>query len=306
MYNPVSSYNVNNKTGEMLAYGRSVDWPIEKIQEINSLPDEPGLGFPFEPFTVINELMSFGVPEWGTAEEDHFGIDLIPRYQSSSPRPFLPTKPKIRKVKVVAPTEGTIRFIVALDADIKGTKDICVILEMNSNWSINLTFEPKCSAGLPAEEQIRSITVKAGQYVKKGDEIGYLVVGGTKDEYPHVHYALMYKHRETTYGQLFDNNVPIPNFSPDEIGVPRTGHGSPWDPVKLILPSFYTVAFFCPYEFSSPRAKRIFDYILNNTAYPCGPCLGECNCVCIYDRCCNDKCWKEGCGQSGNYRVTHK
>ena len=135
VYDSVAAYNVKNETGETLAYNRYVDWPIKEIQEINSLPDEPGLGFPFEPFTVINELMSFGIPAWGPPEEDHFGIDLIPRYQSSF-RPFLPANPKVRKVKVVAPTEGTIRGIFALDADIKGTKDISVILEMNSNWSI--------------------------------------------------------------------------------------------------------------------------------------------------------------------------
>ena len=273
------------------------------IESMMSLPEEPGLGFPFKPYTVIKELMSFGIPAWGPPEEDHFGIDLIPRYQVS-PLPPIPSKSKvIRKVKVVAPTDGTIRGIFGFDGDIVGTKDICVILEINLNWSITLMFEPKTSPGRPVEAQIRSITVKAGQTVKKGDEIGYLVVGGNENSYPHVHYALMYKHTETNYGQLFDN-VPVPNFRPEEIqpegmsgGVPRTGHGSPWDPVKLILPSPYTAAFFCPYEFSSPTVRGIFEGILKNTEFPCGPCLEKCNCVCIYNRCCNGKCWSEGCGQ---------
>lgn len=268
--------------------------------QTEAFPYEPGLEFPFEPSSVINELMSFGVPAWGTAAEDHFGIDLIPNYQSSL-FPPISKLGSIQKVKVVAPTEGTIRGIWAFDSTdegFEGNKDISVILEMNGYWSIILMFEPKTSEFLrgAVEEQIRSIIVKAGQYVKKGDEIGYLVVGGSEDKYPHVHYALMYKHIETSYGQLFDN-VPVPNFSPDQIqpegmvgGVPRKGHGSPWDPVRLNLPDSRTAAFFCPYEFSSPKAKSIFDRILINTAYPCGPSLGKCNCVCIYDRCCDGQC----------------
>jgi hypothetical protein len=282
------------------------------VIQTEAFSDEPGLGFPFEPAAVIKELMSFGIPAWGPAEEDHFGIDLIPRYQLPSKfpsvRPFLPANPRAtQKVKVVAPTGGTIKAILAFDStdkEVEGNKDICVLLEMNSNWSIILMFEPKTSPLLrgAVEEQIRSITVKAGPYVKKGDEIGYLVVGGTENEYPHVHYALMYKHSDANYGQLFFDNVPIPNFHPDEIqpegmvgGIPRTGHGSPWNPVRLILPNGYTTAFFCPYEFSSPETKDIFDGILENTAFPCGPYLGKCNCVCIYHRCYNDQCWHEGC-----------
>lgn len=290
----------------------SIKWVImlvivgSVVIQTEAFPYEPGLEFPFQPSSVINELMSFGVPAWGSCEEDHFGIDLIPYYRSIL---FLnPIKSKfIQKVKVVAPTEGTIRGIWAfdsIDTGVEGNKNISVILEMNGYWSVILMFEPKTSERLSGavEEQINSITVKAGQYVNKGDEIGYLVVGGTELYYPHVHYALMYKHSDVSYGQLFDN-VPVPNFSPDEIqpegmagGVPRTGYGSPWKPVKLNLPSPYTAAFFCPYEFSSPKAKSILDGILQNTAYPCGPCLGKCNCVCIYHRCCDGQCCDEGCG----------
>lgn len=269
------------------------------VIQTGAFADQHGLGFPFEPSEVINELMSFGIPEWSqdNPDEDHCGIDLIPKYD---PFPF--NFNRLHKVKVVAPTEGTIRAIWAFDSGDDGVeknKDICVILEMNEHWSIILMFEPKTRDSLrgAVEEQVRSITVKAGQYVKKGDEIGYLIVGGTERYYPHVHYALMYKESDKPYSyfEVLSDIDAVPNLDPREIGLPRRGFGSPWNPKKLDLPKGSTAAFFCPYEFSTPLVKNIFHRILENSEFPCGPCLGKCSCVCIYDRCCDGKCWPDDC-----------
>lgn len=252
---------------------------------INSLTDEPGLGFLFVPYRDINELQSFGIQPWGVDEEEHFGIDIIPLYQSADYQEGHPPK----RVKVVAPADGTIRLIAALDSpedEAPGNKDIAIIIEMNSYWSIILNFEPKSSPGKPVQEQIRSIGVQAGQEVKKGDNIGYLVVGEGIGGYPHVHYALMYKHPSVAYWSILQDIVPVPNLDPEILGVPRTGPGSPWEPEELILPAGAEAAFFCPYEFSSDRAKHIFENIIDNTQYPCGPILGKCSCICIYDNIC--------------------
>jgi len=275
----------NSRAGDLVEETR---YPFNLRQFVNLvkfLPDEPGLGFPFDPPKVIEELMSFGIPQWGPPEEEHFGIDLIPHYES----PFFPLRKFIRKVKVVAPTAGTVRAIFGFDStEAPGNKDIAIILEINSFWSVIFMFEPKSSPGLPVKEQVRSITVKAGEDVNKGDEIGYLVVGEGIGGYPHVHYALLYKHSLTSYFDILRDIVSVPNVDAKALGVPVTGDGSPWEPLELFLPNGSVAAFFCPYDFSSPRAKHIFDYVLYNTEYPCGPDLGKCNCVCIYNGECNN------------------
>jgi len=274
----------NSRAGELV---QKTSYPSDAglyDNVIKFFPDEPGLGFPFDPPRVIEELRSFGIPQWGEPEEEHFGIDLIPDYKS----PSFPWRKSTRKVRVVAPSAGTIWAIFALDStEAPGNKDISVILEINSFWSVILMFEPKSSPGLPVREQVRSITVKAGQQVKKGDEIGQLVVGEGIGGYPHLHFALLYKHSSTSYMDIFRDIVSVPNVDANDLGLPVTGPGSPWEPCKLDLPNNSLAAFFCPYEFSTPRAKQIFDYVLNNTEYPCGPGLGKCNCVCIYNSTCN-------------------
>jgi len=282
----ISAFGIifNSRAGELLGQTRYPSDIVLHDNAIKFLPDEPGLGFPFDPPRVIEELRSFGVPQWGPPEEEHFGIDLIPDYKS----PSFPLRRSIHKVKVVAPTAGTVWAIFAFDStEAPGNKDISVILEINSFWSVILMFEPKSSPGLPVKEQVRSITVKAGQQMKKGDEIGYLVVGEGIGGYPHVHFALLYKHSWTSYMDIFRDIVSVPNVDANELGVPVTGPGSPWEPYELDLPNGSVAAFFCPYEFSSPRAKHILDYVLNNTEYPCGPLLRKCNCVCIYNSKCN-------------------
>ena len=266
--------------------------PISKelMKAIYRLPDEVGLSFPFYPPFVIKELRSFGVPGWqeeGEPPEDHFGIDLIPYYGED-----LKWGKRPNKVKVVAPTDGVIRGIWAFDStDAEGNKDICVFLEINAYWSVFLMFEPKSSPGRLVEEQVKSITVKAGQEVKKGDEIGYLVVGeGVNEKYPHVHYALMYKNvpegkdLALSYFEILRDIIPVPNLHPSSI----PEEVWPWDPQPLTLPDGFSAAFFCPYEFSSPRARAVFDHVLSNTRFPCGPELGDCGCICIYDGVCLD------------------
>jgi hypothetical protein len=142
---------IQTEEGKIMGKKRrlSIKWGIMLVIvglvviQTEAFPGEPGLEFPFAPSEVINELRSFGVPGWGTAEEDHFGIDLIPSY-----KPFPFNFKLLHKVKVVAPTEGTIRAIWVFDSGDQGVaanKDICVILEMNRYWSIILMFEPKTS-----------------------------------------------------------------------------------------------------------------------------------------------------------------
>jgi hypothetical protein len=251
-------------------------------QDYTSLPDEQGLSFPFDPPSVIVRLMSFGVPDWnqGLPYEDHFGIDLIPFYDYPN------TGGAITRVRVVAPTDGVVRGIWGFDSDDPaGNKDICVFLEINAYWSVILMFEPKCRSGAPVAEQVRSISVKAGQTVHKGDEIGYLVVGegfNRFKHYPHVHYALMYKSSSTSYWEILNDIDPVPNLRPTDI----PEQVWPWAPLELTLPGSYTAAFFCPYEFSTPRAKAIIEYVFNNSVFPCGPELEDCGCICIY----NGKC----------------
>jgi hypothetical protein len=265
----------------------SLQSPQGWLKELKALPDSPGLSFPFDPPQGIKELKSFGVPDWGEIGEDHFGIDLIPYYGSD-----LRSGKRTQKLKVVAPTDGNIRGIWGFDSgESEGNKDICVILEINEHWSVILMFEPKSSPGRLVEEQVKSITVKAGQQVKKGDEIGYLVVGeGVNEQYPHVHYALMYKDvvedRDValSYFEILRDVVAVPNLHPSSI--PETVW--PWAPGSLTLPAGYWAAFFCPYEFSSERAKTIFDKVLSNSIYPCGSELGDCGCICIYEGACGE------------------
>lgn len=255
------------------------------VHEIMSLANDPGLGFPFAPVSVIAELRSFGITPWGDPDEEHFGIDLIPYYGSSSTA----ARKSFHKVKVVAPTAGIIRAIWSFDStDAPGNIDIAVILEINSFWSVILMFEPKSAPGRPVAMQVRSIKVKAGQHVDKGDMIGFLVVGeGIGEEHPHVHYALLYKDSSIYYFDVLQDIVPVPNLDAADAGIiAPAGLGSPWDPTELTLPGSSQAAFFCPYQFSSPRAKQILEHVIDNTENACGVALSPCACVCIFNNLC--------------------
>ncbi len=250
--------------------------------EVMALADEPGLGFPYARPALIGGLASFGITPWGEEDEEHFGIDIIPYYDGLPG----PTGRTPRKMTVIAPTAGTIRAILAFDSTEIENTDIAVILEINEFWSVILMFEPKSSPGRLVRQQVRSITVKAGQKVMKGDKIGSLIVGEGFGGYPHVHMALLYKNPTVSYFDVLRDIVPVPNLNAETMGIPVSGPGSPWDPVELSLPDSHQAAFFCVYQFSSPRSRRIFEHILDITEYPCGPRLGKCDCICIFDNSC--------------------
>lgn len=245
----------------------------EMLAGARSLSDGPGLRFPYhDPFDVF-ELRCFGLHPWSPEGERHGGVDIIPHHHNV-------TGNRMEKYHIVAPADAVVDRIV------KGTtgadaRSLTVVLQYNPYWYGLLTFEPQSLDEGVFMEQADSIRVRTGWRVRRGDLIGDLVVCKFMPGiWPHLHYGLLYKQPEHTLDYICANYLDIVRSNGSHLP-PTTGPGSPLEAKNLGIPS--TV--FCPYEYSSPRARACFD------SYPKRSARGEyCPCVCAY----NSHDW--GCG----------
>jgi hypothetical protein len=238
----------------------------EMLARARLLPDDPGLRFPYrDPFDVF-EVRCFGLHPWSPSGERHGGIDIIPHHQNV-------TGNRMEKYTIVAPEDAVVDRIV------KGTtgadaRSLTVVLQYNPYWYGLLTFEPQSLDEDVFVEQVESIRVRAGERVRRGDLIGHLVVWKfIPGIWPHLHYGLLYKQPEHTLDYIGANYLEIARSDGSRLP-PTTGPGSPWEAENLEIPS--TV--FCPYEYSSPRARACFD------SYPKRSARGDyCGGVCAYN-----------------------
>jgi hypothetical protein len=238
----------------------------EMLARSRSLPDNPGLRFPYDDPYDVFEVRCFGLHPWSDEGERHGGIDIIPHHQNVRGN-------RMEKYHIVAPEDAVVDRIV------KGTtgasaRSLTVVLQYNPYWYGLLTFEPQSLEEAVFMEQVRSIRVRVGDSVRRGDLIGYLVVCKFIPEiWPHLHYGLLYKQPEHTLDYIYANYLEIARSDGSDLP-PTTGPGSPWEAKNLGIPS--TV--FCPYEYSSPRARAYFD------SYPKRSARGDyCPCVCAYN-----------------------
>ena len=238
----------------------------EMLAHARSLPDTPGLRFPYrDPYDVF-EVRCFGLHPWSEEGERHGGIDIIPHHQNVRGN-------RMQKYHIVAPEDAVVDRIV------KGTTgadapSLTVVLQYNPYWYGLLTFEPQSLEADVFAEQVASIRVRTGERVLRGDLIGDLVVCKfIPGIWPHLHYGLLYMQPEHTLDYIYAHYLDIERSDGSHLP-PLTGPGSPWEAKNLGIPS--TV--FCPYEYSSPRARACFD------SYPKRSARGDyCPCVCAYN-----------------------
>lgn len=229
-------------------------------------PEVTGLGFPVKNVADLEKSYCFGLRPWDREGlgEIHGGIDLAARYS--------PASPTIGKVPIVAPADARVERIIESVSGADAAT-LVVVLKMNKYWYIVCNFEPQSADPAIFEQQRRSIAVRERQKVKRGKLIGKLVVGNVKPgSYPHLHFGFFYKHPDDTLDYIYANYLRIRRSDGTDLA-PVTGRGSPWKPRDLGRET----TFYCPYEYSTPRAKVAYDSLPRLAANG-----DTCRCVCAY------------------------
>jgi hypothetical protein len=153
---------------------------LEKIQLLRYC-EYPltSLKFPFENAVDLGRLAPFGIPNWSDTEP-HTGIDLILEHGvGSSP--------------IISPVEGTVSHIEVAEnpfSDPNGQLLFHLVIFVNNEWSVALTFEPSAIGEPMKTDQLEAIEVKVGDHVEVGSDMGNLLAGDL--DYPHVHYMLLH------------------------------------------------------------------------------------------------------------------
>ena len=214
-------------------------------QNVNtfSLPANPsrlailasGIGFPFTESGKIREIRAYGIAPWG-GEPVHNGIDIIVDNTGESLNVG-------DRIQVVSPVDGTVSAVLHLENphNPETSQWILVVIEVNSSLWVTLSFEPQTANPDLNLTQSESISVSAGQLIKKGEEIGYLVVGegggGLGSGNPHIDLRLVLKGPSTIISDLLETGA-----SHNDIAN---------------LPTFL-----CPYDYSSNHAKALHEEVL--------------------------------------------
>lgn len=261
------------------------------IREAMKLSDHPGLSFPYKDPTQAVFVHCFGICPWDTSpdnsentdesectRERHIGSDIYPvPYQYSEPDPTAPgTAPRL--VDIISPADATVFKTPILKAgDNTYTFIVVLKLKSTSRWYVSYSFEPHSNILKANNLQKQNILVEEGAHVKKGQVIGRLVVTSRATLHPSVHISLFYLGQDQEWDALLyllQNDITSINVSN---GTDLDTAGWPWDGGK---PDIETT-FFCPYPFSSPRAKAIYDNLpkYNNQK----PDATVCPSLCAYD-----------------------
>jgi len=133
---------------------------------------EPSIDFPIAEPLNITRLSAYNTPNWGQPGKFHNGIDLVIE----------------NATMIISPCFGTILNInTNANPYQPGLMMIQVNIKVNLMWTVSLVFEPYSNNTSFNQLQLSLITVKPGQYVTPGTEIGKLLNGG---EYPHLHYMV--------------------------------------------------------------------------------------------------------------------
>jgi len=197
-------------------------------------------------------------------DEIHGGIDLVATYN--------PISTFIGKVPIISPADARVERIIESVSG-AGVQTLVVVLKMNKYWYIVCNFEPQTTNPAIFEEQRRSVVVEEKKKVKRGELIGDLVLGSVSaGSYPHLHFGFFYKHPNDTLDDIYENYLKIRRSDGTDLA-PFTGPGSPWKPRDLDMET----TFYCPYEYSTPAAKKLYDSLPRIAAN------GDiCNCICAY------------------------
>jgi hypothetical protein len=146
---------------------------------------------------------------------------------------------------------------------------------MNDYWYIVCNLEPQSVSDAINRAQSDSIVVREGDPVRRGELLGYLVVGSSSvrpGSYPHLHFGLFYKNPTDTLEDIARHQEDFRRSNGTDLA-PIIGPGSPWQPRDLGIET----TFYCPYEYSRDRTKAIYDGLLKRAAN------GDyCDCVCAY------------------------
>ncbi len=208
-----------------------------------------GMGFPFKRTNVIREIRAYGIAPWG-GEPVHNGIDII----VDNTGEYLNVGDK---VKVLSPVDGIVEAVLHLENPHNPATPqwILVVIEVNASLWVTLSFEPQTAILDLQAEQAESIIVEAGQNVRRGQKIGYLIVGEGGGEAsgsgnPHIDLRLLLKDTALTIDDLLTADISHNDVSN--------------------LPTFL-----CPFDYSSVRSKKMFEKILKK-ADPATQCQCPC------------------------------
>jgi hypothetical protein len=211
-----------------------------------------GLGFPYKNKKVIRDIRAYGIRPWGS-EPVHNGIDII----VDNTGEILDVGDKVTVVSVV---DGTVSAVIPIgDAGY-----VLVAIAVNPGLFVAYMFEPQTENVDLQILQRNSIIVSVGQRVKKGQKIGYLIVGEGENGgqafgsgNPHIDMRLLLVDPET-----IDPDRPIEDLIDMYISHNDVAQ----------LPTFL-----CPYDYSSVKAKSVYEKILKKF----DPDI-QCKCACRF------------------------
>lgn len=196
-----------------------------------------GLGFPFRELKVIRDMRVYGIRPWGF-EPVHNGIDFI----VDNTGEVLEVGDK---VTVIAISNGIVKGVMPMGDE----GSILLVVEVNPALYVAYNFEPQTANLNLRALQANSIKVVAGQHVKKGQKLGYLVVGEGENGgsafgsgNPHIDMRLL----------LVDPAMLDPDAPLEDLISLAFSHNAIDQ-----LPTFL-----CPYDYSSTRAKYAYEKIL--------------------------------------------
>lgn len=248
----------------------------------DTLPDEPGLSFPYKRPTQAVFMHCFGLCPWENDPkpdvennpdvckgEHHAGIDIypVPLGSTHNQESFLLS----RSVEIIAPADATV-----VDPSLEGTTgadttSYIVVLEFNEYWYAAFSFEPHSSTTYISQLQKNSILVEKDEHVNKGDVIGRLVIPATSVVEPSLHFSFFYLSKDDALENIWDiiSTNPADVVVSDGSNLPSPQ--APWNPSDLGIPT----TFFCPEYFSSPRAQAKYRLLPKVDKHGL-PCLSVC------------------------------
>lgn len=211
-----------------------------------------GLGFPFQDTRLISDMRVYGIRPWGF-EPVHNGIDII----IDNTGAVLDVGDRALVISIV---DGTVKWV--MPSDERGS--MMVVVEVNPAVYVTYNFEPQTTIPGLRALQAGSIQVVAGQRIKKGQKIGYLVAGEGEDGgsatgsgNPHIDLRLL----------LIDPAILGPDPTFEELLGLEFSHNDTGQ-----LPTFL-----CPYDYSSTHAKYAYEKILKTF-----DSATQCKCPCRF------------------------
>lgn len=175
---------------------KTLDYKIKKLDKKYHNLDEFKLNAPFD----INAIDDYRIVS--LSSQSHTGIDFF-------------AEDDVLSIPFLAMIDGVVKLIdphIMYNQDGGDNWAYSFIIAVNSKYSINLNFETFGSSDQIKQMQEANIFVKEGDYIKQGELIANLIIGG---RHAHVHYSLMLENSGSNESFV----IPEPYFTEEAMAL---------------------------------------------------------------------------------------